>query len=124
LILAGAAHGLRQLTETAAQKTGKPLKPAIEIDSYRQIKKFARRGSGFGLLPATAIKQEGLDGTFRSWSVTAPALMRRIYLCYPKTRPLSGARRAISELSLSILKALVTDSTWPAIWVNKDAPTA
>jgi LysR family nitrogen assimilation transcriptional regulator len=124
LIRPGPAHGLRQLIEAAAQKTGKPLKPAIEIDSYRQIKQLARRGIGFGMLPATAITQEGLDGTFRSWSVTAPALMRRIYLGYPKTRPLSGASRAISELSLSILKALVTDGTWPAIWVNKDAPMA
>jgi LysR family nitrogen assimilation transcriptional regulator len=124
LILPGPAHGLRQLIETAAQKTGKKLEPAIEIDSYRQIKQLAMRGLGFGLLPATAIKQEVSDGTFLSWRVANPALMRRIYLGYPKARPLSAASRAVSQLSLSILKALVTDGAWPAIWIDNDLPAS
>jgi DNA-binding transcriptional LysR family regulator len=82
------------------------------------------RGLGFGLLPATAIKQEVSDGTFLSWRVANPALMRRIYLGYPKARPLSAASRAVSQLSLSILKALVTDGAWPAIWIDNDLPAS
>jgi LysR family nitrogen assimilation transcriptional regulator len=122
LILPGPAHGLRQLIETAAQKTGQPLEPAIEIDSYRQIKQLAMRGIGFGMLPATAIKQEILDGMFLSWRVTNPALMRNIYLGSPKSRPLSAASRAISRLSLAILKCLVSSGAWPATWADEGPP--
>jgi LysR family nitrogen assimilation transcriptional regulator len=122
LILPGPAHGLRELIETAAQKTGKPLKPAIEIDSYRQIKQLAMRGIGYGMLPATAIRQEILDGTFVSWRVTCPALVRKIYLGSPKARPLSAASRAISQLSLSILKTLVSTGAWPATWADDTPP--
>jgi LysR family nitrogen assimilation transcriptional regulator len=122
LILPGPAHGLRQLIETAAKTTGKPIEPAIEIDSYRQIKQLAMRGIGFGMLPATAIRQEVIDGTFLSWRVKNPALMRRIYLGYPKARPLSAASRAISELSLSILTSLVSTGAWPATWADDALP--
>jgi len=122
LILPGPAHGLRELIETAAKKTGKPLEPAIEIDSYRQIKQLVMRGIGFGMLPATAIKQEVTDGIFLSWRVTSPALMRRIYLGYPKARPLSAASRSVGELSLSLLKTLVTSGTWPALWTDNALP--
>ena len=124
LILPGPAHGLRQLIETAAKKTGKPVEPAIEIDSYRQIKQLVMRGIGFGMLPATAINQEVLDGTFLSWRVTNPALMRRIYLGYPSARPLSAASRSIGELSLSILQMLVTTGAWPAIWADNALPAS
>jgi LysR family nitrogen assimilation transcriptional regulator len=122
LILPGPAHGLRQLIETAARTTGNRLDPAIEIDSYRQIKQLVLRGIGFGMLPATAVKQEVLDGTFLSWRVTNPALMRRIYLGAPKARPLSAASRAISALSLSILNTLVTTGAWPANWAHEQPP--
>jgi LysR family nitrogen assimilation transcriptional regulator len=122
LILPGPAHGLRQLIETAAQKTGTPLEPAIEIDSYRQIKQLAMRGIGYGMLPATAIRQEVLDRTFFSWRVTNSALVRRIYLGSPKARPLSAASRAVSQLSLSILNTLVSTGAWPATWADNAPP--
>jgi len=118
LILPGPAHGLRELIETAAKKIGTALEPAIEIDSYRQIKQLAMRGLGFGMLPATAINQEVTEGVFLSWRVAAPALMRRIHLGYPKARPLSSASGAISQLSLSILKTLVSSGAWPATWAE------
>jgi LysR family transcriptional regulator, nitrogen assimilation regulatory protein len=51
LILPGPGHGLRELVEEAAQVAGQPLRPAVEIDSYGQIKKLVQRGIGFGILP-------------------------------------------------------------------------
>ncbi len=51
LVIPGPGHGLRELIEEAALTAGVPLNPAIEIDSYSQIKKVVMRGLGFGILP-------------------------------------------------------------------------
>jgi LysR family transcriptional regulator, nitrogen assimilation regulatory protein len=115
LVLPGAGHGLRELIEAAARGIGKPVAPAIEIDSYRQIKQLAARGLAFGMLPTTAIREEVADGVFRSWRVTCPALMRRIYLGYRSNVPLSTASRAIGQLSWTILNELVDSGGWTAI---------
>ncbi len=120
LVLPGPAHGLRDLIEAAAATIGKRLVPAIEIDSYRQIKQLVARGMGFGMLPTTAIHQEIADGIFRSWKITRPTLMRRIYLGYRTGRPLSIASRAVGQLSWNILESLVKQGGWTAVWNNDE----
>jgi len=119
LILPGSAHGLRDLLEAAAQSLGKAVSPAIEIDSYRQIKQLTARGLGFGILPATAVKQEVASGEFRAWRILRPGLTRRIHLGYPANRPLSSAARAISQLSWEILERQVRSGGWVATWGNQ-----
>jgi LysR family nitrogen assimilation transcriptional regulator len=120
LVLPGPAHGLRELIETAAAKIGRPVAPAIEIDSYRQIKQLAARGLAFGVLPTTAIRQELADGVFRAWRVIRPVLMRRIYLGYQSGLPLSTASRAIGQLSWTILHGLVESGGWTAAWNDQE----
>jgi LysR family nitrogen assimilation transcriptional regulator len=116
LILPGPGHGLRDLIDTAARGIGKTVQPDIEIDSYRQIKQLAARGLAFGMLPTTAIQTELQAGVFQSWTVTRPALMRRIYLGHQASRPLSTASAAIAKLSRSVLHDLVATGAWPAVW--------
>ncbi|MCF3947718.1 LysR family transcriptional regulator [Acidiphilium sp. AL] len=116
LIVPGPAHGLRNLIDRAAKSIHKTLDPAIEIDSYRQIKQLAARGAGFGMLPTMAIEQELRSGTFRSWRVERPALMRRIHLGYQAGKPLSTASRAVGQLAWTSLEALVRNGGWRATW--------
>lgn len=116
LVLPGPTHGLRELIETAAANIGHPVAPAIEIDSYRQIKQLAARGLAFGMLPKTAIRQELADGVFHAWRISWPAIMRRIYLGYRAGTPLSTASRAIGQLSWTILNGLVDSGGWTAVW--------
>lgn len=120
LILPSPSHGLRDLIDAAAHKISKRVDVAIEIDSYRQIKELVARGTGFGLLPATAIRQEMQSGTFKSWSITQPSLMRRIYLGHLADAPLSIASRAIGQLSWRILKELVQSGGWTATWEENE----
>ncbi len=120
LVLPGPSHGLRELLEAAAGSIGKDVTPAIEIDSYRQIKQLAIRGLAFGLLPATAIKHECAEGTLRSWSVIHPELTRGLYLGYRSGLPLSMASRAIGALSWTILHGLVESGAWMADWQGGD----
>lgn len=119
LILPGEAHGLRLLIDMAARSIGKIVEPEIEIDSYRQIKELARRGVGYAMLPATAVKQEVKAGIFDAWRVIEPNVERKICLGYQSGRPISTASRAVARLSWTILHHLVQTGAWMATW-NQD----
>jgi len=118
LIVPSPSHGLRNLIDAAALSIGRHADPAIEIDSYRQIKRLAARRLAFGMLPTVAIEQEIRDGTFRSWRITRPAVMRRIFLGYRTDRPLSAASRAVGQLSWTLLRDLVRSGAWSAVWTE------
>ena len=119
LILPGRGHGLRELIETAADTIGKTVAPAIEIDSYQQIKQLAARRLAFGLLPATAVAQEVAQGQFDAWRITRPPLMRNIHLAHPAGRPLSVAAEAVVRLTWTLLKDQVHSDAWSASWVGR-----
>ena len=50
LILPGVGHGLRDQIDEAAASVRVAIQPAIEIESYAQIKRLAERGLGYGIL--------------------------------------------------------------------------
>ncbi len=114
LIVPGLGHGLRELIETVAAEQSVDIVPAIEIDSYAQIKKLARRGQGFGILPLTAVSEEAGRGEFQVWRFKAPGITRKVYLSYSAERPLYTAPRAIGQLAWEILRQLVESGTWTA----------
>lgn len=114
LIVPGLGHGLRELIEEAAAEKSVDIVPAIEIDSYAQIKKLARRGQGFGILPLTAVSEEAGTGEFQVWRFKAPGITRKVYLSYSAERPLYTAPRAIGQLAWEILRQLVESGAWTA----------
>jgi LysR family transcriptional regulator, nitrogen assimilation regulatory protein len=114
LVMPGPGHGLRQLIDDAALAQDVAINPAIEIDSYGQIKQLVVRGLGFGILPKMAVQRESLDGIFRVWTFEQPAISRKVYLAYSAERPLPKAPRAIAQLSWEILRQLVRESVWTA----------
>jgi LysR family nitrogen assimilation transcriptional regulator len=114
LILPGPSHGLRSLIEEAALSIAVPIWPAIEIDSYAQIKQLVQRSRGYGILPRTAVAREAQAGLFNIWPLVAPALSRKVYLAYSTERPLPAAVRAIGQLAWEILQQLVQDGVWKA----------
>jgi LysR family nitrogen assimilation transcriptional regulator len=114
LILPGPSHGLRDLIEEAALSVNVPIWPAIEIDSYAQIKQLAQRGRGYGILPNTAVAREAQAGTFNIWPLVAPPLSRKVFLAYSTERPLSAAVRAIGQLAWETLRDLVQVGDWAA----------
>ncbi len=115
LITPGRSHGLRELLERGAHSIDNQLTPALEIDSYRQIKLLVLRGMGFGILPETAVRQEIELGLLHSWRIVRPILRRRVYLAHMKERPLSGAARALATMSLELIQELVHSGIWIAV---------
>jgi LysR family nitrogen assimilation transcriptional regulator len=114
LILPGPSHGLRDLIEEAALSVNAPIWPAVEIDSYGQIKRLVQHGRGYGILPRTAVTREERDGSVKIWPLTAPQLTRRVFLAYSTERPQSAAVRAIGQLAWDSLRGLVDDGVWAA----------
>jgi LysR family nitrogen assimilation transcriptional regulator len=114
LILPGTGHGLRDQIDEAAASVRATIQPAIEIESYSQIKRLAERGLGYGILPRMAVRAQEKAGVFRTWPIENPALYRKVYLAYSTERPMPAAVRAIGQLSWDILRGLVADETWTA----------
>lgn len=114
LVVPGSGHGLRELIEAVATAAQVSLNPAIEIDSYTQIKRLVARGIGFGILPRMAINADAQAGLFRAWSFQNPPITRKVYLAYSTERPLQTAPRAVGQLSWGILRELVRTHAWTA----------
>lgn len=114
LLVPGPGHGLRELIEEAALSIRVPISPAVEIDSYSQIKKLALRGLGYGILPRMAVQREAEAGIFRVWGIEEPKITRKVYLAYSTERPLLNAPRAVGQLAWDILRQMVRDSIWTA----------
>lgn len=114
LVVPGPGHGLRELIDEAALSARVALNPAVEIDSYSQIKKLVERGLGFGILPRMAVQQGAEAGTFRVWGFENPRITRKVYLAYSTERPLPNAPRAVGQLAWDILRGLVRDKVWTA----------
>ena len=114
LISPGLKHGLRELIDNAATEAGVTIMPAIEIDSYNQIKKLAQRELGYGILPRMAVNREAQAGIFSVWGFREPAITRKVYLAYSTDRPLLNAPRAVGQLSWDILRQLVREHSWVA----------
>ena len=108
------AHGLRDLVEEAAQRSGVSVAAPVEIDSYARIKELAARGHGYGVLPRVAVEAEIASGRFRAWPLGIPPLKRRIYLAHPAERPLSAAAAAVRGLALGLLRDFVRAGRWTA----------
>lgn len=123
LILPGPGHGLRdQIDEAAGVQT--TIQPAIEIESYGQIKRLVERGLGYGILPRMAVSAQEKAGLFNTWRIEKPALYRKVYLAYSKERPIPTAARAVGQLSWDILRGLVIDETWTATLGEDGDPPA
>ncbi len=114
LILPGIGHGLRDQIDEAAASAGTTIQPAIEIESYSQIKRLVEQGFGYSILPRMAVAAQEKAGLFRTWPLERPTLYRKVYLAYSTERPMPAAARAIGQLSWEILRGLVTDETWTA----------
>jgi len=114
LIVPGPGHGLRELIESVAFSVNASISPAVEIDSYGQIKQLVSRGLGYGILPRMAVQREADAGAFRIWRFARPEITRKVYLAYSTERPLHIAPRAVGQLSWNILRKLVSSGHWAA----------
>jgi LysR family transcriptional regulator, nitrogen assimilation regulatory protein len=112
LVLPSPSHSFRSLIDIAAASIWKRAEPAIEIDSYRQIKRLIMQGMAFGILPRMTIDDEVRERKFQYWRIARPTLSRRVLLGYRADRPLSYASQLVAKLAWNILIDMVKSKKW------------
>ena len=113
LIVPTVFHSLREFLEEAALSRNVQINPAVEIDSYSQIKELVRPGLGVGVLPRNAVENETND-ILQIWHLENPTIARNVSLAYSAERPLLNAARANWLLSWDVLRRMVHEGVWIA----------
>lgn len=113
LILPSRAHGLRQMLDAAAALEGQTLSPAIEIDSYKNIKDLVELGIGTSILPMQAVEAERIAGKLITQTFSGPGLWRSVYLVNRTARPLTRALQAIHALTGEQVTEAMRNGKWP-----------
>jgi LysR family nitrogen assimilation transcriptional regulator len=121
LILPSLNHGLRELLEGVAGKSGLPLNTIIDVDSYGNIKELVEEGMGYSVLPFNAIAREVQDGRLKSWPIRKPELQRDVYLVHASDRPMPNAVTVIEALCRETLLELVDTGRWRGAQVLLEA---
>lgn len=113
LILPSAAHGLRSMLDTIFDAQNLDLTPAIELDSYSNIKRLVEAGYGCSILPYHAVAREQAEGTLSVLRVKDPELSRRVYLARDESRPQMRAIQIVIELIREAVGDLIAEGRWP-----------
>lgn len=113
LILPSRPHGLRERIERSARDAGAALHIAAEIDGLPQIKALVMRGVGFAVLSLSAVRDEWRIRAVEARLIVDPPLQRTVSLCFPKSRPLSGAADAVRQVLYRVMRDLVAREVWP-----------
>ena len=113
LILPGAPHGLRELIEQRARRSGIKLRVVAEVDALAQLTATAASGLGWSILSYTTIRDALEARQVRAWRIEDPAITRSVYLCHPSDRPGTRAVLSVGHLTRRTLAQLVQEGAWP-----------
>lgn len=114
LILPMPAHGLRKLLDLAAQEAGVAITPAIEIDSYNNIKSLVAKGLGISILPHHAISAEERAQNL-SVARISPALKRSVWLVTRSSAPSSRVVQITRQMLEEVTDELIAKGAWIAV---------
>ncbi len=112
LILPGQGHGLRDLLDRVADRSGHDLNTVIDVDSYSNIKSLVVEGLGYSILPENAIAAEVADGRLQSWPMGDPVVSRSIHLAHSSNRPMTNAVAVVLALARETLRDLARTGRW------------
>lgn len=112
MILPGVAHGLRKTIESYATPLALRLNVTIEMDAMTQIKELVARGSGHAIFSPSAVHDAVARGELVGAPITAPDMVRPVYLVTNPGFPTSSARRAVEETTLEVARDLVRRGIW------------
>ncbi|PRY85071.1 LysR family transcriptional regulator [Donghicola tyrosinivorans] len=112
LILPTGSHGLRKMLDDRLRGMDIPVDPAIEVDSFANIKRLVRDGYGCSVLPLHAVQAEAAEGAVTLHPFGGAGLRRTVYLAYSTSRPLGRAAAAIGALLRELAVDMVQKGQW------------
>lgn len=114
LILPGPGHGLRRFLEQTTQQLGFRLQIASEIDSLQHIVDLVAGGHGLAVMPLSAVERELVAGTLSAVRIGEGAFEYTLCLARRADSVATDAMRIVEELTVRILKSMITTRRWIA----------
>lgn len=112
LILPSGAHGLRIMLNKVFSQRKISVEPAIELDSYRNIKRLVEDGYGYSILPLHAVAEEQRSGKLSVQHFSDIALTRRAYMIHDVSRPTTQATEALCLVLKEVVSELIDNGKW------------
>lgn len=112
LILPSEAHGLRIMLKKLFDARGLAAEPAIELDSYGNIKRLVEAGYGYSILPLHAVAEDERAGRLSVRHFIDPRLSRRAYMIRDISRPTTRATLIVCSVLKDLVADLIEDGTW------------
>jgi LysR family nitrogen assimilation transcriptional regulator len=103
LFLTLRSNHLRELIETACQKSKVTLKVVTDVDSMHFLREIARNGVGFTILPKSNLDFPYERGHLWWAPLVDPRIAQDICLVFRSGRPMSKAAAAVCELATEVL---------------------
>ena len=107
LILPSAQNPMRGLIDTAAAAAGKTVSAAIEVDSAGLLKELVLQGTGCGVLPFGAVKQEVEAGSLEALPISEPEILIELGLIYANDSPPSRVGASVIAIIKDLLNEIV-----------------
>ncbi|MFJ4208017.1 LysR family transcriptional regulator [Paenarthrobacter sp. NPDC089675] len=98
LALPSESHGLRRIIEDAALEVHRPVKVALEADSFRILVDLAVQGLCLTVLPLSAVRSEVEAGVLETARVESPGLNREVVMAWAGNGSPSVAAAAVSTV--------------------------
>ena len=111
LILPGKRHWLRRLLARTAFQRGARCEPAFEVDGLAVTKEMVRRGLGYAVLPASAVREEEARGALVFRPLDQPTLTATYAVACAQEAP-ALVRHAATAVC-GALHTLAVSGTWP-----------
>ncbi|MEJ8569913.1 LysR family transcriptional regulator [Microbaculum marinum] len=124
LILPTPSHGLRRTIEKHAHARHIEMNVVLEMDAMTQIKELAARGSGYTIFAPAAAHDFVARGELLKARIVDPVIARPVYLANNPALPMSGACRAVEQITLEVARELVRRGIWDGRLVGEDVAVA
>ena len=112
LVLPSRGHGLRQLIEREARRSGLALNVVLEIDALTPAKDICASEGLFTILPSCAVAREVERGLLAARRIVEPDLHRVLMLATTTARPLTAGARTAARLCAETARRLVQTGGW------------
>lgn len=112
LALPSHEHGLRVAVERIAYGAGVSLNVRSEIESMVAIRQSALAGDTYAVLPPCEIDQDVAAGRLVKIKIVEPAVLRTLYLAWPKQRRIASPARRVVDLMKEETATLIAQGRW------------
>ena len=102
---------MRVLIDNALARLGVSARIELEVDAMPSTLSLVGQGVGYTVLSEGAVKHLLNAGQIRSWSLTAPVLMRELLLATSTQQPMSIATRLVTKLIRDQIQTIMRGQT-------------